>query len=354
MRSFARVVQLYARRRGGNSNPDDRAIYAQEAAADLQELFGCHLWPFFERSYDVDLWGTETADVASVSGTLVTLETGSIPDKWVGQQILIPGSTSGAPYTIQRVNTSASFLIDPAYDGSTVASGTDCTVEQVVVTLPVNFHAVIDDIVIDGHRSRAASIQEVLESQRYWGASDRTYVHAIRGDQLLLGSPHSGRLWFRYRETRDNLYQYDVGRAKVQSDAPLHVEGFGSPLWSALPTSGTDAVFESKDSIARGYPYSAAILLIDNDTNIVLKNEWSTPLDSLFDYVISTDLNLPPYMDAVMQAMADRRAGLVGDDAVARARMRARSNSSQSDAPIGDRRPPWPVAPLRVIRPTYT
>ena len=330
MRSFSRVVQTYADAHASGNHPKFRAMYARWAIADLADIFSRNRWRGFERDVDTMLWGIETATMSSVSGQLVTI-TGTTNQKWKGQDVVIPGSVT--PHRIIRMNTADSFIVDPPYAGATVASGTQATIRQISLGLPSNFGALIDPVLRDQINSRITSPHEMTNLTR--GLWSSGYCHTVHGNNLLIWPPRPTRLYFRYRYLPRDMFEYMNGQALVLSAQPDLAIGTGS-LWSTIPNAGVGAVFETHDSIVNGMPISYAISVIEDDRHAVLLDDFTGgPLDLAFPYSISSDLNLPPYLDRCVQAKAEWRAKTKDEGFVARAILAAIGADGASDERIG-------------------
>lgn len=345
MRSFSRVVQTYRRYRGGQSGEDFAAQLAGEAAADLQLLFNRHSWRFFVKEHDVDLWGTEKITLSSVSGTLLTI-TGTTDSKWVNQIVTLDGD----PYTITNVLTTTTVLIAPSYSGAAISSGTSATIEQVRVALPDNFGAIIAPVMRGSNKSALVSPEGIILSYRSSGGQSGSDVHAVQGDYLLVLPAQANRLYFQYRKQFENLFQYDTGQVTVSDSQPAKVTGSGTQ-WSGIPSSGSGTVFESKANVARGFPISNEVLLVDTDTRLGLKSSWTGAKGSLFDYVISNDLDMPEYMDKAMQGYARYAAGKMDRSELENAVLDAIAADSPSDEPLTRGYSDWePLTSPRVNR----
>ena len=329
MRSFARVVQAYMDAIGASSNKDVRRRCAQLAQADLSELFSNHTWRFFEREYDENLWGTETITISSVSGTLVTI-TGTTSDDWVDQDVLL--GDSSIPHRISRINSTSSFIIDPDYDGSSISSGTTATVRQVRIALPTHFGSVVSPVKRDTEISRSSSPEELVHLQHgSWSAS---YTHSVHKEHLLIWPAEQGRLTFRYRYSPENVFEYLDGTAHVPSTEKDLVIGT-STLWTLLPSSGDGSVFEAQASVARGFAKSYDVVRVIGDDELRLgENYVASTYGSEFEYVISTDLDMPPYMDQWVYAKALYHANKRSEDAVARVLLTAYRSDNASAEPV--------------------
>lgn len=303
MRSFARVVQTYVDAHAAGSQADRRRVFAQMAATDISELFSSHNWRFAERQVDVALWGTQTVTMTSVSSTLVNVSD-TTDEKWVGQDIIISGSTT--PHLIMRLNTAGSFIINPAYTGTAIASGTTATIRQIRVGLPIHFGALLDPVLRDSSTSRPTSPEEMTMVMR--GTWSSGYCHSVQGKSILVWPAQSGRLYFRYKYVPESPFEYGEGtEAVVKTTEKDLIIGAGA-LWSQLPDSGYDTVFESTDNISRGMPISYGVVKVLTDTTLRINSDWKSPLDTSFSYRISTDLNMPQYLDQCVRAKAEWRA----------------------------------------------
>lgn len=326
MKSFSRVVQSYIEAAGGGGGDQKRRICAQWARADLADLFSRRNWRFYERTHEETLWGTETVTISSVSGTLATI-TGATDNDWVDQDIVLGGS----PYRIVAINTSGtggSLRIYPTYGGSAVAPGTSATIRQVRIDLPTNFGSMLDFVQRGSSRSYARSPSVLTELLRRGGLAGNS--HAIQGDKLLIWPTGSERLFFRYSYLPANPYEYGEGSATVLTRELDLVNGSGTQ-WKILPKDMTDAVFETTENITRGHPQSFEVSAVLSNTSLRLLDNFNGTLDTAFDYKISTDLDLPGYMDAWVYAKADWRAGKRDEGFVERTYQRAASADHPSD-----------------------
>lgn len=305
MRSFARVVQAYCDAVGTGLQTDARRRLAQVAAADLNELFATHNWRRYELEVDTYLWGTEDITISSINGELVTF-TDTANERWVAQDLIIPGSTT--PHTIIRINATNSFIIDPAYSGDTVESGTEATIRQVRCRLPCNFGALLDPVLRDKIESRPTSPHEFAEITR--GSWASSFCHSVQGNNLLIWPARSGRLFFRYKFQPTSLFEYGIpsSEAIVYEDNPRFVIGSNS-FWTQIPDDGEGSVFESDDSINRGFPESVAVTIINDDDSLTLGADWKTPFGTAFPYHISTDLDLPTHLTKYVIARSQFQAG---------------------------------------------
>lgn len=328
MRSFGRVVHQYARARGGQANPDFRADIAVEVAADLQMLFGRYAWPCFEKEYAVDLWGTETAALSSVSGDVARFSS-AVKDRWLNQRLSIPGSTDGAFYRVTDILDGFSIRFSPAYAGSVVSAGALATFDEIEVTLPADFGQVIPPVFVGGFRVDEASSECLFAAQKVSSSGGSYCSYAVFDRVLMLPPGTADRLLFRYARQFRNLMVYEAGQALVESARRRAVLGT-STRWGVLPDQGRGFVFETKESVSRGWPLSNAVVLVDDDQTLLLEDDFAGGLDQALSYCLSTDLSLPPYMDRVLLTMADRSAGNATDTDVARDALRAQAVSRGS------------------------
>lgn len=304
MRSFSRVVQTYSDSIGAGTQEKDRRRLAQFAAADLNEMFATHNWRHYEREVSVQLWGTTTVTLSSVSGTMVKF-TDTADQKWVNQDLILTGDTT--PYTIVRINDTNSFIIDPEYTGSSISSGTTATIRQVRCGLPSNFGSLLDPLLRGTITSSWTSPHELAQNLR--GNWSSGYCHTVQNNNLILWPAESGQLYFRYKYQPNNLFEYGMGTdAIVQSVNKRDVIGSGT-YWTQIPDSGTGAIFESHDNITRGFPVSHVITKIHDDDLLTLNTDWKTPIGTAFPYMISSDLDLPPYLVQYMIVRGQYHAG---------------------------------------------
>ena len=301
---------------------------------------------------DVQLWGTETVTLNAIqadgSNLVVISETAN--SKWIGQNLVFPQST---PYMIVRMNTANSFIIDPAYAGTAVASATQCTVEQVRIGLPANFGGIIDKVQRGGRSSEPVSpaLITALERRTSWHGTPQSFygnptstpyanVHAVVGKNLVCWPPAASRLFFRYKYRPSDMFEYRDGQAIVSPDpnAPdaKHVIGSGTK-WTLVPNAGAGTVIEEDANVARGMPVSNGIVIAQDDTHLALAESWQGTAGTLFNYVLSTDLDMPPFMDKWVIAAAKRSAGKIDDQTVRQAYLDSATADSASEESMPSR-----------------
>lgn len=319
MYSFARLVQLYRRKLGDTGHAPRMAEILNDVAGDLQIVFASRNWTFFENQFEDDIWGTDSITISSVNGSVVTFSE-TWDDNWLKQDLTFTGSTGR--HIIDRKNDDNSFIIAPDHTGDAVASGTTGNIYQTRILLPADFGALRGPVLFDNlplfHVSPYE--MEMATAAGHTGPATNVSIQGSRHDKpgegrkyMRLFPSQAGRLRFRYSYMPDTetLFEYREGQALVQGSDLRRVTGSGTQ-WKVLPGIGVNTVFESQSAVMSGFPHHNDVVVAIDNSNLTLDTDWTGTLGSKFDYVISSKLNLPPFMDRVLRFMAERYAGKRG------------------------------------------
>lgn len=334
MKSFAQLVYHYARiDAGGAANKARLAQLSMVVAADVQYLLSSRdRWNYYYRHVVRELWGTESITLEEIkSNKEVRLyNSAQVDEKWVGQEVKIggDGGEAGETYLIQRVNDDYSFIIHPDYTGSTVSSGTTATVYQRRIGLPNNFGKLLGDVYFDGQKVKPKTVEELNHAWSRGSVTYGTYICAIEKDWMQIHPSGAGKLEYSYSFMPETFFFYNAGKAKISSDNLHLVKPVDGANWKRIPEASTGMIFENpKDYQSTGYPDQYVVAAKESTTgNLILERPWTGDTGT-FDYVISTNIDFPPYLDRPAFALARKYAGKGNDQEVANLIM----DASQAD-----------------------